>query len=349
MPRIAILDYEEKIQLGDKTRFDAQKSFVTKDIDEEISEIRIGPGVATPIDVYDEADERKWFLDWIWDAWTWDVDATFNKVYFTENGVEKTATLAVNNYTFDALLTEIATKMTAAGTQTYVVSKNLLNEVTISAPASFGLLNQNKDNMILPLLGFPLNLDPKSTFTGARVECSRRRIVVEVETTDGADPTPTLTAESKVFYVSLYTEQSDYLFSTDQDLIAEEPDIPKWVPKGRSSFLNVHRKAQQNIIDWLDRNGFRDADGNRLDKWSVVDREQVKLWSSYIALKFIFSGIKNSTDDVFDNKKDEYEGLEVMARNRAILDLAFTKEAKDAGVSNKNLTVSSWSGNIGRR
>lgn len=358
VPRIAILDFEAKVQLGDKTRLDAAKSFVTKDIKDEITGIKIAPGSQAAIDVIDE-DPRKWFLDWLWTDWKWDIDSSFDQLYFVEAGVEKVASVPAGEYSLATLLTAIAGAMTAAGDQAYTVTKNLRNEITVSAPGKFSLLVRNKDAALLSILGFELDSDKDDvSFKGVRVETSRRKVEVTVETTqvvgekddaENAETDDIVTGESKTFYVELFTPESDYLFSSDQDLLAEEPDVMKWTVKGRSTHLNVHRKAQQHVVDWLDRNGYRDESGNALTKWNITDVGQVRLWSSYLALKFIFSSISNAVDDVFAEKSAEYEKLEVMARNRAVLELAFTTESELKGKTDRDLSPSSWGGTLVRR
>ena len=346
MARIPVIDYESKVQIGDKTRFDGEKCFVTKDITDPMTGIKIALGSASAINVYD-ADPKKRYLDAVWEDWNWDIDSTLNRVYFTEDGVEKTATIPEDEYTFAELLTEIETQMNSAGDFDYVVGANERNEITISAGGNFGLIIRNRAGALLPTLGFKFDSDSDdSIFKGARVETARRKVVVTVETTASG---PVVTGNSKTFYVELFTPESDYLFTSDQDLLAEEADIMKWVPKGRSTHLNVHRRAQQNILDWFDRNGYCDENGEKLDKWAVTDVSQVKLWSAYLALRFIFKSISNAIDDVFASKAEYYEKLEIEARNRAVLKLAFRTNTKEKGKVDADLSPSSWGGTLVRR
>lgn len=126
-------------------------------------------------------------------------------------------------------------------------------------------------------------------------------------TTDGAPSVFTKTMQ-------VITSADDKLFSSDSDLIALEPDILKWVPEGRSSFLNVHRQAQSKIIEWLDEAGITDTSGARLTKADIVDVEEVKPWSRDLTLSLIFYGIHNAVDDVFMQKSKYYDS---QAKNRA--------------------------------
>ena len=340
MPLIPILDLEGRVQIGDLTRFVAEKTIKTKDITDPIDSVEIAPGTQPPIEVF-ESDPRKWFLDWVWDEWKWDIDSSMNKVYFTELGVEKTATIDEGEYTLDELLTEIEDKLEAAGAFDYTVSKTIFNEVKIEGSSKFKLLLRGKSAALLSILGFSLDTEEKVLHTGEIVDRARRKVVVS----SGANAE----TASKIYYVQLFTRESDYLFSDDLDLIALEADVVRFVPKGRATHLNIHRKAQDEIIDWLDRQGYRDDNGDALTKWNVTDRNQVRNWSSYMALRMIFQGVHNSTDDVFREKAEYYEKLEIQARNRAILELALTKEDKEKGTTTKEASPSVASGSLYRR
>ena len=131
-------------------------------------------------------------------------------------------------------------------------------------------------------------------------------------TTDGSPST--FTAD-----IDITTEADDKLFSTDQDIIDKKSDVLKWVPDGRNSFLNVHREAQEDIIDWLDEQGYRDKDGNRLTKASLVDKEEVRSWSAWKCLELIFDDLSNAVDDVFDRDARRFESKAFQARDRSVL------------------------------
>lgn len=121
--------------------------------------------------------------------------------------------------------------------------------------------------------------------------------------------------------INILTAEEDALFSGDADLISLESDIMKWLPNGRSSFLDLHRKSQSLIVDWVNRQGYRDDKGDKFTKAAFKDNSDVNLWSVYTTLKLFFMGVQNATDDVFKKKADYYHKLEIEARDRAILDL----------------------------
>ena len=129
-------------------------------------------------------------------------------------------------------------------------------------------------------------------------------------TTDGAPITVTKTLE-------VLTEANDNLFSNDSDLMLHEHDILRYVPSGRNSFINVHRRAQDRIVEWLAERGIFDSSNNKLTKASIVDIDEVRQWSTFMALRFIYDDLSNAIDDVFDQKAKDYETLESRARNRS--------------------------------
>jgi uncharacterized protein YqfB (UPF0267 family) len=138
---------------------------------------------------------------------------------------------------------------------------------------------------------------------------------VSCRVTTNASPT-SVTATLTVKSVA-----DDNLFSSDSDLTAWEPDILKYIRDGRSSFKDVHRESQKQILDWFDSQGIRDEDDNRYTAADVVDVQEVKEWSKFLTLQIIFEGISNAVDDVFSKKALKYEGYALRARNRSEIKL----------------------------
>lgn len=142
---------------------------------------------------------------------------------------------------------------------------------------------------------------------------SSRTVTVTVRvTTDGSPVSHSETIE-------VLTVSDDNLYSDDRDLIASEPDILKWVPRGRSSFLNVHREAQKRIIEHFNNVGIWDNDNDRLTKDAIIDEKEVNDWSRFLTLSIIFQGISNDVEDVFSEKSIVYSRKAVQARDRSII------------------------------
>lgn len=309
-----ILELEPEVQIGDKTRFNASKTFVSKG-SLALSTMTLTPGVGeTPINIFSLNQPNNWFADWAFTEWKIDIDAMNNKIDFKEASVELTATLTSGSYTFSQLLTQIATQMTAAGSQVYSVTANNNDEITISAPAGFVLLlisGSNRNSSILSHIGFEESSSSQTSVTGDRVEYLTRKISLTVG--DGV----TTTTLNK--YIDVYSVEGDRLFSSDADLVAHEPDILQWIVAGRASYLDFHRRAQRLIFAWLDKNGYVDIFDEKYDKFDVQDKEELRMWSTHLCLKIIFESFKNASDDVFQQKREYYSKEEQFYRNRLVL------------------------------
>jgi hypothetical protein len=134
--------------------------------------------------------------------------------------------------------------------------------------------------------------------------------------------------------IEVVSASSDSLYSSDGDLTAIEPDILKWIPSGRNSFLNVHRAAQGLILDWLDSIRVWRNDGTKLTKADLKLTDDLKQLSIYITLELIFMGISNKVDDVFLAKAREYRAKSLDVKNRGRIQADFngngTLEKEDA-------------------
>ena len=121
--------------------------------------------------------------------------------------------------------------------------------------------------------------------------------------------------------ISVITETEDQLFSTDEEIIAHEHDILDFLPKGRFSFKDKHRAAQDRILGYLDEKQIWDCDNNRLTKAAIIDNDEVNDWSKFMVLELIFRDASNAIDDIFFDKAEFYRNMMVEARNRACLRL----------------------------
>ncbi len=145
--------------------------------------------------------------------------------------------------------------------------------------------------------------------------------------------------------ISIVTEAQDKLFSNDADLRLHEFDILKWVPDGRATFKDMHRRAQIIIIQWLSKEGYVRVNDIPFTKTDIIDIEEVKQWSTYITLRLIFEGLSNATDDIFHVKSTRYFEMEQNWRDRAILRI----DVDGDGIVNPGEGVDPRSGFIARR
>lgn len=120
--------------------------------------------------------------------------------------------------------------------------------------------------------------------------------------------------------LSVVTVASDALWSKDTDLLPYEPDVMKWLPKERSSFAFIHRRAQQSILTTLDeRKVWKTETGERFAKGDLVDVQEVKDWSIALALQYLFEGLSNAVGDVFEVKAKKYASMVEQRSNRAAI------------------------------
>jgi hypothetical protein len=119
--------------------------------------------------------------------------------------------------------------------------------------------------------------------------------------------------------IQVISATNDNLFAEDTDLIQEEPDITKFVRKGRNTFKDVHREAQREILDLLDRKGYKRSDGTELTAADAVDKAQVRTMAKYLSLHLIYIGLSNIVDDIFSQKSATYWSKYLTASDRRII------------------------------
>ena len=130
-------------------------------------------------------------------------------------------------------------------------------------------------------------------------------------------------ASNKDFTITVVSESDENLFSKDNDILPYESDLLAYLPDGRGDYRYVHRIAQTGVLDSLDERGITDTSGNRLEASAIVDVEEVKSFSKFLALQYIFEHLSNSIEDIFYEKSKRYELMANKAKNRAILRLDF--------------------------
>lgn len=329
MALFAHLDFEKAVQVNDRTRFFGGKSFVTKG-STAISTMTIKPGSENSAISVFNSDQDEQYLDWQFSNFNIDIDATNNKLDFDEGGSEITATLDSGTYSLSQLAGEIKTQMDAAGAATYTVSVSSDDKITITATSAFSLRPQTGTNglvSVLPLIGFKPKpgfgdneFSNKTTVTGKRVRQLPKAVTIEIG--DGSN------TANKTFYINVFSEDGDALFSSDQDLIAHRDDIMDFVPAGRNTFKHIHRRAQDLILAYFDESGLVDIYGDPLTVKSVVDPEEVRQWSTFLVLRLIHDDLSNSNDDNFYLKARDFESKEKLHRSRSILRLDVNNDGR---------------------
>jgi hypothetical protein len=313
-----LLNDDLRVQIKDRIRLSAEKSYTTTGGD-DISTLTITPGAdGSAISVFASREADR-FTDYQWNSWTGDIWAGFNnKVDFTEDGsTELTATIPDGTYTLAALVAEVATQMTAAGSETYTASLDKDDKLTLSSTGNFQLYPEgtNEFSSLLPHIGYRRYGDDQQQFEifsssakGREIEYMHKQITVTAG--DGT------LSDSHIDSVRLYSEKGDRLFSTDSMLSIHEHDIMKWLPDGLNSYKAYHRRSQDLIMEYIYKQGFTNIYRDPLTKFDLRQTRQVRDWSTFMTLAIIFNDISNQTDDVFRQKAGIYEKKSLKARSR---------------------------------
>lgn len=315
MSAFPILTTEAEVQVGDMTRLDASRSFVAKSATLDVASVEIRPSLSgSYVNVFGSDGREGWIMDWAYESFAIDINSLNATFKVKEGDAIRTATVAGATYaSFSDFATALQTALNAAGGGTYavtLVADAIGTKMKITGSVGFSIV----PTLLSDMCGLSLIKDSSTTLTGDPLEFGWR--IASCKVTDN-DETPTAT--EKHFLLRVYTPEGDALWSSDADLQAHEDDIMKWVAPGRATFLNFHRSAQRKILQWLDRNGYTNVYDRKYRKRDVLDFSEFREWSTFQALVLIFGSISNAVDDVFDQKRKEYEKHLVHAQERAIL------------------------------
>lgn len=132
--------------------------------------------------------------------------------------------------------------------------------------------------------------------------------------------------ESFIKTISIISEAKDNLFSTDDQLVRHEIGIMKFIPAGRATFKDAHRRAQTLILAWLNKESYIDDLGDPITVARLKSLEDVAEWSAMTTLRLIMESNANATDDVFSEKAKRYAKLEHFYKDRAIIRLDLNQD-----------------------
>lgn len=118
--------------------------------------------------------------------------------------------------------------------------------------------------------------------------------------------------------VTAVTVEEDNLLSDDSMLYSYEHELNKYIPFGRNSWKYLHRKAQEEILDYLYRNAIVNPDGTKIEKSQLIG-DKLEKWSTFETLIFIFQDIKTSNSEAFNEKLTDYYEKRASARKRYLI------------------------------
>jgi len=163
------------------------------------------------------------------------------------------------------------------------------------------------------------NTDQKRWYLDWAYETDGAKVITVRITTD-------LSVKTVAFNIDIITAVDDYLYSDDSDIFSIESELKNYIPRGRNSFLNKHRAAQEHILSYLDRKNIKNQDGTKILKGQIIDINDVRDWSKYETLKLVYEDLVVSVGDIFKDKANMYRDLALDHATRSLLRLDFDKD-----------------------
>jgi len=151
---------------------------------------------------------------------------------------------------------------------------------------------------------------------------------------------------SSDFSAGTTVQGMNIVFSDDQDLKAEYPEILDFISTNETSYILRHQAARDHIIQDLRNAGqykLRITDAvtgdtedfirlENIDPWDLLESSEVNRWSTYYTLSRIFSNLHSAPDDLWAEKRDEYASLAKTARDMFWV----TLDIDDDGIEDSN-------------
>lgn len=164
------------------------------------------------------------------------------------------------------------------------------------------------------------NIDKEKWFLDYAYELEGIKTITVRVTTD-------MGTRDKIYSTDVLSATDDALLSSDSDLYPYEPDIARYLPVGKSSFLYAHRAAQTKILGYLDEQRIYKNNFDRYTKQDLIGitdpdfKEQFRLWSLFQTLLIIFEANQINVGDIYQEKREQYENEMRQHRNRSSLRL----------------------------
>lgn len=213
------------------------------------------------------------------------VDATNNKINFTEGGSELTATITSGTYTSTTLATEIKTQLDSiGGSNVYTVSKSETTGLwTISATGSFNLLNNTGTNQSTSCLklccGFA-NSDRTgaATYTGPNISIHTEEWVVF----------DTITTEEINSVVLLWPKENGITLSNNAVVTVQANATNTWASPSVSEVLTINNTYE------IASHYFSTEQSYRYWRVKIVDQANTNL---YVNLGVVVLGLSEDIEN----------------------------------------------------
>ncbi len=102
------------------------------------------------------------------------------------------------------------------------------------------------------------------------------------------------------------------VYSDDQDLKSEVPEILRHIYSGETTYILRHQAARDDIIQDIRNSGKYKQNATdglvyQVDVWDILDIEEVKQWSKYLALSKIYYNIFTEENDAYHLRAKYFE------------------------------------------
>lgn len=142
-----------------------------------------------------------------------------------------------------------------------------------------------------------------------------------------------------IYKINIISAIDDALFSKDSQLFNHESELINLMPKGKNSYKNKHRSAQEKVMRYLDGEGVRFLDGEPFGKLDLVDNIYISEWSTYLTLSLIFQDLVVKPDDINKKKVNHYNKMLTNAIKNAFIRMDFNKDGEIKPSEGKNVTT----------
>jgi len=145
----------------------------------------------------------------------------------------------------------------------------------------------------------------------------------------------------ELFYIKVRPNQDcditfkgiNLVFSDDNDLRSEHRLIDDQLAKGDDSFIAYHLSARNEIIQSLRNSGYttkltQSNVVNDLTQWDILDPEQIRNASKFLALSKIMFDVSSNVDDKWYQKYADYKAFYGEAFKLYLLSLDFDDDGK---------------------
>lgn len=110
------------------------------------------------------------------------------------------------------------------------------------------------------------------------------------------------------------------VYSDDQDLLSEEPNLLNQRASGETTFILRHQSSRDDIVQHIRNKGkYKESnatgEAKQIDVWDFLDIEEIKQWSKYLTLSKIYESLSTKEDDIYWVKATRFKDKAEAASN----------------------------------